>query len=144
LEQVSVGMTKADFERLTDERLDDARTLLAAGRWSAAYYLAGYAVECALKACIAKLIKAGDFPDKRLAEKSWSHEIEKLVDAAGLKTDRDNDFLANPKLAANWSSTTGWNEKSRYDLKSRVEAEALFAAITDMNDGVLPWIKARW
>jgi HEPN domain-containing protein len=137
-------MNKADFERLTDERLDDARTLLGAGRWSAAYYLAGYAVECALKACIAKLINAGDFPDKKLAEKSWSHEIEKLVDAAELKTDRDNDALANPNLAVNWTTTKDWNEKSRYELKSRIEAEAVFAAITDTNDGVLPWIRARW
>ncbi len=56
-----IDVNKTDFERLTEERVNDARALLAAGRWPAAYYLAGYAVECALKACIAKLINAGDF-----------------------------------------------------------------------------------
>ena len=46
-------MNRADFQRLADVRIDEAGVLLAAGRWSGAYYLAGYAVECALKACIA-------------------------------------------------------------------------------------------
>ncbi len=85
-----------------------------------------------------------DFPDKKLAERSWSHEIEKLVDAAGLKADRDNDALANANLSANWGFTKDWTERSRYELKSQVEAETLFAAITDVTDGVLPWIKSHW
>ena len=36
----------------------DARALLAAGCWAGAYYLAGYALECALKACILKFVEA--------------------------------------------------------------------------------------
>ncbi len=40
------------------------RRVVAAGMWEGTYYLAGYAVECALKACIAKQIIAEDFPDK--------------------------------------------------------------------------------
>jgi hypothetical protein len=56
-------VTRADFQRLANDRIADARALLAAKRWSAAYYLAGYAVEAALKACIAKLMKAEEFPD---------------------------------------------------------------------------------
>ena len=34
--------------------------------WDAAYYMIGYCVECALKACIAKQIRRFDFPDKKL------------------------------------------------------------------------------
>jgi hypothetical protein len=48
-------MNRAELQRLAKERISDAKVLLAARHWSAAYYLAGYAVECALKACIAKL-----------------------------------------------------------------------------------------
>jgi len=35
-----------------DERIEDATALLAASRWSGAYYLTGYALECALKSCV--------------------------------------------------------------------------------------------
>jgi HEPN domain-containing protein len=48
-------MNRTDFQELAEERLEDARPLLDAGRFSGAYYLAGYAVECALQACIARL-----------------------------------------------------------------------------------------
>jgi HEPN domain-containing protein len=137
-------MNKTDLEQLTDERIADAHALFAAGRWPGAYYLAGYAVECGLKACIAKLVRTGDFPDKKLAEKSWSHEIEKLLDAAGLKADRDRDAAANPTLSTNWTVTKDWTERSRYELKTQPEADALIAVITDPKDGVLPWIKSHW
>jgi HEPN domain-containing protein len=66
-------VNRAELQRLAMERIGDARALLAARRWSAAYYIAGYAVECALKACIAKLMKSEEFPDKRFADKCWAH-----------------------------------------------------------------------
>jgi hypothetical protein len=45
-------LTKNDLESLVQVRLDDAIFLLQANHSSSAYYLAGYAVELALKACI--------------------------------------------------------------------------------------------
>jgi len=42
-------MNRADFQQLADERISEAAVLLAASKFSGAYYLAGYAVECALK-----------------------------------------------------------------------------------------------
>ncbi len=50
-------MNRSDFQRLTRLRLDEAKVLLANERYQGAYYLIGYAVECALKACIAKQTK---------------------------------------------------------------------------------------
>lgn len=44
-------MTRTELQRLAIERLADARALLTTKRWSGAFYLAGYAVECGLKAC---------------------------------------------------------------------------------------------
>jgi len=55
-------MNRLDLQQLAWERSGDAQELLAAGRWSGAYYLCGYAVECGLKACIAKLSRLHDFP----------------------------------------------------------------------------------
>jgi len=61
-----------------------AEALLNAGQWSGAYYLAGYAVECGLKACIAKLTNEHDFPDKDVVNKSYSHKINVLLEVAEL------------------------------------------------------------
>lgn len=41
------------YKKLSAVRLQEANILLAAKQWCGAYYLAGYAVECALKAKIA-------------------------------------------------------------------------------------------
>ena len=46
--------TKKDLEALADTRLGDATHLFKGARYSAAYYLAGYAVELGIKACIAR------------------------------------------------------------------------------------------
>jgi HEPN domain-containing protein len=45
-------MNRTDLQILAEDRLKDAEVLLANGRFGAAYYLAGYAVECGLKACV--------------------------------------------------------------------------------------------
>ena len=65
-------MNRADLQRLARERIADAKVLLRARRWSAAYYLSGYAVECAIKACIARLTRAEEFPDKSFVDKCWT------------------------------------------------------------------------
>jgi len=62
-----------DLYRLTAARLEDARILLHQNRAQAAYYLAGYAVECALKACIARKTALHEFPDMHHARKSCNH-----------------------------------------------------------------------
>jgi hypothetical protein len=47
-------MDRKDLQSLSRWRLLEARALLRAGLPNGAYYLAGYSIECALKACIAK------------------------------------------------------------------------------------------
>ena len=47
-----VAMDRLQWQQLAERWLVDAKALLDAHRWSAAYYLAGYAVECGLKACV--------------------------------------------------------------------------------------------
>ena len=64
----------------------DAAALLAAGRFDCAYYIAGYAVECPLKACIANKTKEGDFPPRE-TRKIWTHDLVDLIESAGLKTE---------------------------------------------------------
>jgi HEPN domain-containing protein len=137
-------VNRAELQQLAEDRILDARALLDAQRWSGAYYLAGYAVECALKACIAKLTNQFDFPDKSFAQKCFTHDIEKLVEHAGLAESKDDDANANEKLAANWLKAQAWKEDARYIIKTDVEATELYQAIADKTDGVMQWLKKHW
>jgi hypothetical protein len=138
-------VNRLEFQVLADLRIAEAQRLMQAPPMpEGAYYLAGYAVECALKACIALLINQHDFPDKKFAQDCFTHSIEQLVKLAGLKTQRDLDASANPDLETNWGVVKDWTEESRYHRKSEAEATALIDAITNDANGVFSWIKARW
>jgi len=140
-------MKKAEFQQLADERAIDAQALLGAQRWTAAYYIAGYAVECALKACILSHLEQHPeeiFREKRFSEKCWTHSIVQLVALAGLESDRINDTIANPQFGIQWEIAKDWGPESRYRQITENEARKLVAALTDTKDGVLPWLKARW
>jgi HEPN domain-containing protein len=70
-------MNRADFQALAVERCDDADVLLQSGRFACAYYIAGYAVECALKAIIAHQTKEDDFPRKD-SQQYYTHDLSRL------------------------------------------------------------------
>jgi len=140
----AIPVNRIDLQNLANERIAEAKILLDAGKWSGAYYLAGYAVECGLKACIANLLKTENFPEKEFSDKCYVHDIEKLVVLAGLKTKRNADAGANVNLDANWGIVRGWKETSRYDMKTQADAQALYDAITQNPDGVLLWIQLHW
>ena len=81
-------MNRTDLQQLATTRLDEAQLLLLAGRFSGAYYLAGYSVECALKAVIAKKTQQYDFPDKQHVIKAHTHNLQTLVEQAGMDDER--------------------------------------------------------
>jgi hypothetical protein len=137
-------VNRADFQQLADVRIDEAKVLLDQGKYDGAYYLAGYAVECALKACIAKLIKEYDFPDKDFVKDSYTHVVATLLTKAGIDGQLNTDMKADPNLGVNWNVVKDWKEDSRYKRKSEREARELYNAITDTTNGILPWIKSRW
>ena len=60
--------------------------LLREKRYDGSYYLCGYAVECALKACIAKATQRSEFPDLDKVKASYTHDLTVLVKKAGLKS----------------------------------------------------------
>jgi len=139
-------MNRADFQQLADLRMAEAHALLTLPRPmpDAAFYLAGYAVECALKACIAKGFGLEEWPDKQFVADCHTHEILKLVKLADIEKVRAADAAANPKLATNWTIVKDWSERSRYERHDLAKAQRLYEAITHATDGVMPWIKARW
>jgi HEPN domain-containing protein len=140
-------VTRAEWRRTAEARVRDAAALVKARRWSAAYYLAGYAVEGGLKACVVAYLKRNIgviFRDRRFSEKCWTHDFDELFKLAGLKAEWDADIDTNRDLRKNWLIVENWKETARYQRKSRSDAEGLLQAITDPANGVLPWIKNHW
>lgn len=138
-------VNRRDLQRLARIRLAEARVLLAGKKYDGAYYLAGYAVECALKSCIAKQFRKFDFPDKKLVNDSHTHNLEQLLSVSGLKQVHKQELETNAEFAVNWSVVRDWSEKGRYSLaRSRAEASDLYAAITARRHGILKWLKKHW
>jgi hypothetical protein len=138
-------VNRNDLHRLADLRLREAQALLAAGAFDGAYYLAGYAIECALKACVAKQIREFDFPDKRLVERSYTHNLTQLLEVSGVKVDFEEAIAGNEPLRVSWSIVKDWSEASRYFLDvTEKSAQDMLAAVGDEASGVLPWLMKQW
>ncbi len=151
-------MNRAELQVMAEERVKDSKALLDGGRWEFAYYAAGYAVECALKACLlARMIHtAWVFQEKWEAKACLTHDFGKRIDLAGLR-DELNNKLATTAAAATpqgespvgafvgyWATVLRWKVESRYQPTTEAEARRLFEAITHDPDGVLSWIKTFW
>jgi hypothetical protein len=73
-----------------------------------------------------------------------SRRLGRACGLAEMETERAADATANPNLGKNWNIVKDWTEQSRYERHSLAKAQRLYEAVTHANDGVLPWIKARW
>jgi hypothetical protein len=137
-------LTKSDLESLAALRLADAVFLQKAGRSSSAYYLAGYAVELGLKACIAKAFQPNVIPDKSYLAAIYTHSLEQLLGLAGLAARFKAESSADPQLAAAWGVASKWTEDSRYELWDSISASNLLGAISSPDHGVFQWVKKNW
>jgi len=138
-------MNRGDFQKLAKIRLEDAQALLEKQRYSGAYYLCGYVIECALKASIAKQTKEFDFPpDRKVIDVIYIHDLPRLIKSGGLEETFNKDLNKDKKLASYWSVLKGWTEASRYEEYDRKKAQDIYQAIADKNHGVLQWISQRW
>jgi len=135
--------TRKDFQRLAELRAKEAATLAKTGSQQGAYYLAGFAVEWALKACIAKHTRRHDFPaDKDYAGKVYTHNLDQLLKLAHLDAQLDIDMKTQSQLAKNWDLVRGWKVDSRYET-SKLSGKEMTLAVNSA-DGVLQWIKLHW
>jgi hypothetical protein len=136
-------MNRAEFQSLATERSEDAKALLRLGRYAGAYYIAGYVIECGLKAVIASQTKQDDFPPKQTS-KYYVHDLTQLRDLAGLKSTFDQETASDKSFRDNWQTAKDWNEEARYQSRGQREAEQIVAAVTDDDHGVLQWLKRNW
>jgi HEPN domain-containing protein len=136
-------VNRKELQSLAEARLADAKVLLKNRRYDGAYYLAGYAIECGLKACIAGRTKRHDFPDLELARKVWMHDLTQLREHAKLSDAMKEAFKIDRLLADNWITVSNWSEKSRYEKQSMENARKMVAAVGD-EMGVLAWLRSYW
>ena len=138
-------MNRTDFQKLSRIRVAEATVLLDNGHFLGAYYLLGYAVECALKACIAKQVRRYDFPERQLALDSYTHNLITLLKISGLQAQFDSDVKMDANLERNWTIVKDWSENNRYEtVVPEDTARDFYRAVTGRSGGILPWLRKRW
>lgn len=138
-------VTRSELRKLVERRLKDAHLLVGGRRYDSAYYIAGYAVECAIKACIARQFRRNTIPDRQLVNDTYSHDFEKLLKTAGLYQELQVDVTTNRGLGSSWSVIKDWKPEVRYsNEKTRLDARDLIDAIENPNDGIIQWLARHW
>lgn len=119
----------AELDRIAQARLEDAKVLLAAGRYDGATYLCGYAVEVALKARICRTLNWPDFPSSGVEFQAYrsfqTHELDVLLRLSG------QEARIKQQHFALWNTVAVWKAESRYNVigtAQRSDAEAMIKA----------------
>lgn len=130
------GIHRDEWRKLSDARIEDTEVLLRNERWDTAYYLAGYAVECALKERIVSLLE-GYFPPK---QSLYVHSLQNHLDLAELKKTFEDTSKTDSLFADQWDTVKEWSEHSRYDTQDQKAAEDMLKAVR----GVVECISKYW
>lgn len=139
-----IPLPRKQLQQLARLRLREAEALYHAGLYDGCAYLAGYAVELALKARICRLLGLKDYP-LELGQTFRIHELEQLKVLAGL-TDQIHPGR-NRDLFNNWSKAVEWSPEQRYEAPGKYNAHAallLLDSIRAKPNGVLTWLSRRW
>ena len=89
-------------------------------------------------------MRQSNIPDKKFIQEIYTHNLKDLVKSAGLEAFRAAYERENADFAANWAIVKNWNETSRYNIFTQVNALELYNSITKRKGGVLPWIQQYW
>jgi HEPN domain-containing protein len=142
----SKSMTRKDLQELARLRLREAEALYDADFYDGSVYLAGYAVELALKAKICRLLHLAEYPHAGNIGPSFKvHNLEQLKVLAGLTA--EIAINKNKDLFDNWSKAVDWDPEQRYEPSGRYDAKTakvILDSIRAKPDGVLTWLTKRW
>ena len=145
--------SRAEFQTLATNRLNEAKTLKNAGHYEAAFYLSGYAVECGLKAAVCKTLQIDIFNMPTDLHKGFkTHRLDHLIVLSGLSNRLALDIAADMSLsiAANpfvnppsgvdrWQS---WNEEVRYNVTDCSSAVCL--DFVNNVERFITWLRNHW
>ncbi|KAA5603426.1 HEPN domain-containing protein [Blastochloris sulfoviridis] len=141
---MAYGLRRSDLRAMEQAKIQGAILLLENGRYSNAYYLAGYAVEIGLKACIATQVIAETIPSPEFLKNVLNHDFPKLVGLAGLATELKEQKDKDSEFAANWAIVSEWSVETRYETRDPMSAQIMIQAVCDPKSGVLEWTKKFW
>jgi HEPN domain-containing protein len=137
-------MNRKQWKAQAEDHCSAAKTLLQERQFSAAYHLAGLAIECALKAKICRSVKSGDWPERKFANEIHVHDLGNLVRLAQLENHRVAEEKRSTQFKLYWNTVKDWRIESRYSLWSQAEARDMVEAVAKRGNGVLAWIKKHW
>jgi hypothetical protein len=104
-----------------------------------AYHAGGIALECMLKAKIAKSIQAEEFPDMEFAKAAWVHDPGKLLQLGDLVRFLDQ---ASSAVKTNWATVKDWKVDSRYNRTvNPATVIAFLDALDDPKHGIVVWLR---
>ena len=144
--KTSVISAKA-LKRVAETRLKEARALLKQGHFAGAIYLAGYAVECYLKAAICHTLAWEDlrgtfkthdleglllysgFQNELNKDSDVRHSFAKILDIWVMETRQDGKV---PKESVRYSEPSAFSES---------EARRFLQYVAGRRIGVVPWLK---
>jgi len=116
-----------ELDNIARARIDDAKILLAAGRFDSASYLSGYAVEVALKARICRTLQWTGFPSTNAEFQGYkslqTHELRVLLRLSGREArirQTHNKF---------WNQVETWTVDVRYNAVGSVSPVAAAAMV---------------
>lgn len=133
-------ISKKILRELVDQKLKDAEVLIDNRRYASAIYMAGYALEVALKLKICKIFKfVQGFPENKqefilyqntaksqplLAgtitqiKEIRNHDLNKLIFYSGVEFQIKLNFLPE------WNLAVSWNPEMRYKIEKVLKTEA--------------------
>jgi HEPN domain-containing protein len=138
-------MTRKDLQELSRLRLREAETLYKAHLYDGCVYLAGYAVELALKARICRLLRISQYPSGDIGRAFKIHSLDQLKVLAGLSN--EISVSKNKELFDNWSRAVDWDPEQRYEAPGKYDAnaaKAILNGLTAKPNGVFTWLTKRW
>lgn len=139
-------MTRRNLQELSRLRLREAEALYKARFYDGCVYLAGYAVELALKARICRILHINEYPAVGdLGRPFKIHKLEHLRVLAGLSA--EIDVRKNKELFDNWSIAVAWDPEQRYEAPGKFDAsgaKVILNSLTSKPNGVFTWLSKRW
>lgn len=148
--------SRSTLQKLTHQRLVDAAILLTANQPDTAFYLAGYTIECALKAAVCRTLDQDDFyqPDRnnkggryvqdRVFREFKTHNYSDLLVLSGLSAKFDEARLVDSQLDSAWLivGRNRWSEQNRYELGTKTnEVVSSFMNAVEL---IVLWISKHW
>ncbi len=152
--------TPEEIEKLSNERLEEARILFDNNKYDGAFYLSGYSVELALKAKIARKLGVPNLftSDEKglkgidgvasIRSVIKTHNLFTLLILSGLKEQFDIDKARQENVSLSLSNSLffqKWSEQWRYmpcGSMGESECKKLLELLIDKK-GILEWIRAN-